>query len=170
MWTWVSFRFCLVLFCLLIPCPLWPGLAVSSPWDPCLPILVHVQDNPSSPAHTATHTVHSSYGHTAVLNWDLVCEYSMLLNIIRITPPRCPGLSWWLSRKESTCTAEDWGLIPGTGRPPEAGNGNRPQYSCLVNPMDGGPWWATVPRVARVRHHLATKPPPPRYCPIYNTV
>ena len=62
-------NFCLVLFCLLIPCPLWPGLAISSPWDPCLPILVHhIQDNPSSPTHTETHTVHSSHGHTAVLN------------------------------------------------------------------------------------------------------
>ena len=41
------------------------------------------------------------------------------------------------------------------------GNGNPPQYSCLENPMDRGAWQATVPRVARVGHDLATKPPPP---------
>ena len=46
--------------------------------------------------------------------------------------------------KESTYTAEGWGLIPGMGRSPGAGNGNPLQYSCLVNPMDRGPWWATV--------------------------
>ena len=24
------------------------------------------------------------------------------------------------------------------------GNGNTLQYSCLENPVDGGPWWAAV--------------------------
>ena len=28
--------------------------------------------------------------------------------------------------------------------------------------MDRGAWWATVHGVARVRHDLATKPPPPQ--------
>ena len=32
------------------------------------------------------------------------------------------------------------------------------QYSCLEDPMDRGAWGATVHRVARVRHDLATKP------------
>ena len=36
-------------------------------------------------------------------------------------------------------------------------NGNCLQYSCLENPMDSGAWWATVHRVARVGHDLATK-------------
>ena len=31
---------------------------------------------------------------------------------------------------------EDAGLIPGLGRPPEEGNGNPLQYSCLRNPTD----------------------------------
>ena len=30
----------------------------------------------------------------------------------------------------------DLGSIPGSGRPPEGGNGNPLQYSCLENPMD----------------------------------
>ena len=27
------------------------------------------------------------------------------------------------------------------------GNGTPLQYSCLENPMDGGAWWAVVPKV-----------------------
>ena len=38
--------------------------------------------------------------------------------------------------------------IPGSGRSPEAGNGNPLQYSCLENPMDGGAWQATVHSIA----------------------
>ena len=40
----------------------------------------------------------------------------------------------------------------------EEGNGNPLPNSCLENPMDRGAWQATVCRVARVRHDLATKP------------
>ena len=32
---------------------------------------------------------------------------------------------------------------------------------CLQNPMDRGAWKATTMGVTRVRHDLATKPPPP---------
>ena len=45
-------------------------------------------------------------------------------------------------------------MIPGEG------NGDPLQYSCLGNPMDRGAWRAAVHGVARVRHNLATKPPP----------
>ena len=48
----------------------------------------------------------------------------------------------------------DVGLIPGSGRSPGGGHGNPPQYSCLENPMDRGPWWATVGRVAKSRTQL----------------
>ena len=34
------------------------------------------------------------------------------------------------------------------------GNGTPPQYSCLENPMDGGPWWAAVHGVAKSRTRL----------------
>ena len=34
------------------------------------------------------------------------------------------------------------------------------QYSCLENPLNRGAWQATVHGVAKVRHDLATKPPP----------
>ena len=36
------------------------------------------------------------------------------------------------------------GSIPGLGRSPGEGNGNRLQYSCLENAMDRGAWQATV--------------------------
>ena len=56
------------------------------------------------------------------------------------------GLPWWLSSKESTCSAggaRDVGSIPG------GENGNPLQYSCLENPMDRGVWHATVHRLAK---------------------
>ena len=68
--------------------------------------------------------------------------------------PSFPGLS---VDKESACTAEDMGSIPGLGRSLREGNGNPPQYSCPENPMDRGAWWDTVHGVARVVHDLATK-------------
>ena len=36
--------------------------------------------------------------------------------------------------KESACSAQDLGLIPGLGRSPGEGHGNPLQYSCLENP------------------------------------
>ena len=37
--------------------------------------------------------------------------------------------------KESACNAGDQGSIPGSGRSPGGGHGNRFQYSCLENPQ-----------------------------------
>ena len=51
------------------------------------------------------------------------------------------------------------GSIPGLGRSYE-GSGYPLQYSCLEYPMGRGAWQATVHGVTRVRHNLATKPPP----------
>ena len=49
-----------------------------------------------------------------------------------------------LDGQESACNAVNPGSILGLGRPPEEGNGNPLQYSCLGNPMDREAWWATV--------------------------
>ena len=38
------------------------------------------------------------------------------------------------------------------------GNGIPLQYSCLVNPMDGGAWWATVSGVVTSRTRLSDFP------------
>ena len=46
--------------------------------------------------------------------------------------------------KESAYNAEDPGSILESGRSPGEGNGYPFQYSCLENPMDRGPWQATV--------------------------
>ena len=51
--------------------------------------------------------------------------------------------------KNLPANARDTGLIPGSGRSPGEGNGNRLQYICLGNPMKRGAWWATV--------HVVTK-------------
>ena len=60
--------------------------------------------------------------------------------------------------KESACNAGDLSSIPGLERSP--GEGHPLQHSCLENRMDRGAWWATFHGVSRVRHDLATKPPP----------
>ena len=45
-------------------------------------------------------------------------------------------------------SARDPGSIHGQGRSPEVGNGNLLQYSCLGDPVDRGPWHATVHGIA----------------------
>ena len=65
-----------------------------------------------------------------------------------------PGLSRWLSGKESTCDAGDTGSIPRSEISLGKGNSNLLWYSCLGNPMDRGAWQATVHRVG---HDLVTK-------------
>ena len=62
--------------------------------------------------------------------------------------------------KESACNTGDLGLIPRPGISPGERNDNLFQYSCLGYPTDRGAWQATVHGVTRVRHNLATKPPP----------
>ena len=65
------------------------------------------------------------------------------------------GFSRWLSGKESTCNAEDTGLIPGSGRSSEEGNGHPLQYAFLENPMDKGNWRAIVRGVAKSQTQLS---------------
>ena len=50
----------------------------------------------------------------------------------------------------------DTGSIPGSGKPPGVGNGIPLQYSCLENPMNRGPWQATVHGVAKSCTRLST--------------
>ena len=56
--------------------------------------------------------------------------------------------------KNPPANAGDMGSIPGSGRSPGEGNGNPLQYSCLENPMDGGPWKAAVRGVAKSETQL----------------
>ena len=43
----------------------------------------------------------------------------------------------------------DAGSITQSGKSPGGGHGNPLQYSCLENPMDRGPWQATVYMVTK---------------------
>ena len=54
-----------------------------------------------------------------------------------------------LDSKESAYNAGDAGLIPGSGRSPEEGNGNALQYSCFENFTDRGTWQAMVQGVRK---------------------
>ena len=49
----------------------------------------------------------------------------------------------------NTGDIRDLGSIPGSGRSPAGGHGNRLPYSCLENPRDRGAWWATVHGAAK---------------------
>ena len=71
------------------------------------------------------------------------------------------GLPWWLSGKESSCSARDAGdvgSIPGSGKSPGEGNGNPLQYSCLGNSKDRGTWQATVYGVTKSQIQLGSYP------------
>ena len=46
-------------------------------------------------------------------------------------------------------------LIPESGRSAGERNGKPVQYSCLENPMDKAPWWATVHSTARSQTRLS---------------
>ena len=68
--------------------------------------------------------------------------------------------------KSLPAIARDVGSVPGLARSPGEGNGNPLQCSCLGNPMDRGACWATVHKVARVRHDLGTEHEPKDCCRI----
>ena len=64
---------------------------------------------------------------------------------------------WWLDGKESASQSTRLRFESSVGRSPEEGNGYPLQYSCLGNPMDRGAWRATVNRLQKSEHDLATK-------------
>ena len=86
---------------------------------------------------------------TTVISLDTVflqlctCKMLMLSNL-DIQQIKLLNVAQWYS----LANAGDASSIPGSGRSPGGGNGNTLQYSCLKNPMDIGPWWATVHGVA----------------------
>ena len=63
----------------------------------------------------------------------------------------CEATRGGLEGKASACNLGDWGLIPESGRSPGRENGNPLQYSCLVNPMNGGS--AKSDMIERVHFH-----------------
>ena len=66
-------------------------------------------------------------------------RWSVTSDIVYV--PLIWGLPCSSNGKESTCSAEDQGSIPGLGRSSREGNGNPLLFSCcLENPMDRGAW------------------------------
>ena len=57
-----------------------------------------------------------------------------------ITKLGLPGVTVVKNSPANAEDARDAGLIPGSGRSPEVGNGNPLQYSSLENSMDRGAW------------------------------
>ena len=68
-----------------------------------------------------------------------------------------PHISGGIDGKESDWNARDPGLIPGSGRSPEEGNGYLLWYSCLDNFMDRVTWQAAVHGVTKSRTWLSNQ-------------
>ena len=60
------------------------------------------------------------------------------------TPIMHLGFPGGLAIKNWPANARDMDSIPGSGRSPGEGNGNRLQYSCLGSPTDRGAWQVSV--------------------------
>ena len=69
-------------------------------------------------------------------NFHMLILMAWVQNSVLI--PKCLGFPGGSGSKESTCNAEDLGLIPESGRSPGEGNGYPLQYSSLENSMDRG--------------------------------
>ena len=65
------------------------------------------------------------------------------------------GFPGGLDGKESACSAEDLGSIPGLGRSLEKRMANPLQYSSLENSMHRGAWWAAVHGVTKSKTRLS---------------
>ena len=76
--------------------------------------------------------------------------YWLLLSYILVLQMGFPGGS-----KESACSAENLGSIPGLGRSPAEGNGHSPHYSGLENPRDSGAWQARVQGIIKSQTWLS---------------
>ena len=68
-----------------------------------------------------------------------------------------PGSSVVKNLPANAREAGDSGLISGSRRSPEVGNGNPLQYSCLENSIDRGAWQAIVHGVAKSQTQLSDR-------------
>ena len=114
-------------------CPSWgtwprktswvKGAWSQAPWRTCHPALqrISTQEASSGPEQWDASYVECDL---FIFNWKIIAPQGF--------PDGSDG-------KESACGTEDQGSISGSGRSPGEGNGNPLQYSCLENPMVGGP-------------------------------
>ena len=102
-----------------------------------------------------TNVLKQSWGKL-FLRWLSCRNYTLrtLTSIVSFNPPYS---SLWASQtalvvKNSPANSgdvRDTGLIPGSGRSPGGGHSYPLSYSCLVNPMDRGPWRVSILGVAK---------------------
>ena len=81
-------------------------------------------------------------GYYIIIKWSIQKEDFTLLNIHASNIEA--GFPHGSAGKESTSNVGDVGLITGSGRYAEEGNGYPLQYSWPQNPVDRGAWQATV--------------------------
>ena len=95
-------------------------------------------------------------GESCTINWNT--QHCMLLGTgcgILGIDSNVGGFPDGSAVKNSPAVATgDTGSIPGSGRSPGGGHGNRLQYPCLENPVHREVWWAKVHRVAKSRTRL----------------
>ena len=91
-----------------------------------------------------------------LLRKSLLCSWPGTVYFICVCVYGFPGGTVVKNPPANAGDARDAGLIPGLGRSPGRGHGNRLQYSCLGNPMDGGAWRAAVHGVSKSRTWLST--------------
>ena len=89
------------------------------------------------------------------LRWCLALSSNSIFNLRHCSPGGSVV-------KNLPTNAGNLGSIPGLGRSPGEGNGNRLQYSCLENPMERGDWRAIVHGVMKdldMRRDGINRPP-----------
>ena len=77
------------------------------------------------------------------------------LRLTYYLPWGSPGGSVIKNLTDDARASGDMGLIPGSGRSPEEGNGNLLQYSCLENPTDRGALGTTAHGVPKSQTQLS---------------
>ena len=84
------------------------------------------------------------------------CSAAQLRPTLRPNPMHCgtPGFPL-LHHLLLLTVQETWVRLLVLEDPPEEGNGNPLQCSCLGNPMDRGAWWAAVHGVAKSQTRLS---------------
>ena len=135
-----------------------PGAVVQGLWDTVSApaVLLHCKLSPSQ------FTSHWVFLRKAValpcsLGWTLggfqwnSCRVQMQAAFSDFSPPPL-ALDSWCGDLRVPPNTGDRGLIPGSGRSLEEGNGYPLEYSCLENPTDRGAWWAKSMVSHRVGH------------------
>ena len=115
-------------------------------------VYTHVRAHTHTPSHTHMHTHTHTHTHpTHTLEYYSVIKKNVIMLFAETWADLgyFPGGSVVKNPLAKTGDARDEGSIPGFGGPPEEGNGNPLQYSCLGNPMDRGGWWSIVHGISK---------------------